>query len=218
MLPARTPSDKLYRKYGKAFCFSRCRASTHLQQKDHRKLGKELKLFALLDEGPGFPFFLPKGMTLKNTLLEYWREIHKELRAHQMRACTEVCKIALFIEGNNRIFRQILNQFHLIRLLKPLHVFDCLCEHLYPDVKLAIGPAIADGFYYDFDREKAFTQEELEALEEEMKKIVLKCADADFRIRIYNITQVLYFAVHNTSAGVSCKSFADCLCDTSILK
>ncbi len=48
------------------------------KNRDHRKLGKELKLFALLDEGPGFPFFLPKGMTLKNTLLEYWREIHKE--------------------------------------------------------------------------------------------------------------------------------------------
>lgn len=48
------------------------------KKRDHRKLGKELRLFALLDEGPGFPFFLPKGMTLKNTLLEYWREIHKE--------------------------------------------------------------------------------------------------------------------------------------------
>ena len=48
------------------------------RKRDHRKLGKELKLFALLEEGPGFPFFLPKGMVLKNTLLEYWREIHKK--------------------------------------------------------------------------------------------------------------------------------------------
>ncbi len=48
------------------------------KKRDHRKLGKELKLFALLEEGPGFPFFLPKGMVLKNTLLEYWREIHKK--------------------------------------------------------------------------------------------------------------------------------------------
>ena len=48
------------------------------KKRDHRKLGKELKLFAMLDEGPGFPFFLPKGMVLKNTLLEYWRQIHKE--------------------------------------------------------------------------------------------------------------------------------------------
>ncbi len=48
------------------------------KKRDHRKLGKELGLFCILDEGPGFPFFLPKGMVLKNTLLEYWREIHKE--------------------------------------------------------------------------------------------------------------------------------------------
>ncbi|MBE6517633.1 MAG: threonine--tRNA ligase [Thermoplasmata archaeon] len=46
------------------------------KKRDHRKLGKELGLFAIMDEGPGFPFFLPKGMTLKNTLIEYWRELH----------------------------------------------------------------------------------------------------------------------------------------------
>ena len=48
------------------------------KKRDHRKLGKELGLFCILDEGPGFPFFLPKGMVLKNTLLEYWRKIHNE--------------------------------------------------------------------------------------------------------------------------------------------
>ena len=48
------------------------------KRRDHRKLGKELGIFALMDEGPGFPFFLPNGMTLKNTLIEYWREIHKK--------------------------------------------------------------------------------------------------------------------------------------------
>ena len=47
------------------------------KKRDHRRLGKELGLFTLMDEGPGFPFFLPKGMVLRNTLLEYWREVHK---------------------------------------------------------------------------------------------------------------------------------------------
>ena len=47
------------------------------KKRDHRKLGKELGLFALMDEGPGFPFFLPKGMILKNLLIDYWRELHK---------------------------------------------------------------------------------------------------------------------------------------------
>ena len=46
------------------------------KKRDHRKLGKELGLFMFAEEGPGFPFFLPKGMVLKNTLLEYWHEIH----------------------------------------------------------------------------------------------------------------------------------------------
>ncbi len=48
------------------------------KKRDHRKLGRELGLFMLRDEGPGFPFFLPKGMVLKNTLLDYWRQVHKK--------------------------------------------------------------------------------------------------------------------------------------------
>ncbi len=48
------------------------------KKRDHRKLGRELGLFLMHDAGPGFPFFLPKGMMLKNTLMEYWREIHKK--------------------------------------------------------------------------------------------------------------------------------------------
>ena len=47
------------------------------KRRDHRRLGKELGLFMLTEEGPGFPFFLPKGMVLKNTLIDYWREVHK---------------------------------------------------------------------------------------------------------------------------------------------
>ncbi len=46
------------------------------KKRDHRRLGKELGLFTIMDEGPGFPFFLPKGMVLKNTLTNFWREIH----------------------------------------------------------------------------------------------------------------------------------------------
>ena len=48
------------------------------KKRDHRKLGRELGLFMMADEGPGFPFFLPKGMVLKNTLIDYWREVHKK--------------------------------------------------------------------------------------------------------------------------------------------
>ena len=48
------------------------------KKRDHIKLGKELKLFALLNEGKGFPFFLPNGMVLKNTLVDYWRDLHRK--------------------------------------------------------------------------------------------------------------------------------------------
>lgn len=48
------------------------------KKRDHRKIGKELELFTIMEEGPGFPFFLPKGIILKNTLVDYWREIHRE--------------------------------------------------------------------------------------------------------------------------------------------
>ena len=48
------------------------------KKRDHRKLGKELGLFMMSEDGPGFPFFLPKGMDLKNALMDYWREIHRK--------------------------------------------------------------------------------------------------------------------------------------------
>ena len=73
----------LTRIYGTAYA-SKDELKEHLEQmeeakrRDHRKLGKELGLFMMCEEGPGFPFFLPKGMVLKNTLLDYWRELHKK--------------------------------------------------------------------------------------------------------------------------------------------
>ncbi|WP_294404806.1 threonine--tRNA ligase [uncultured Clostridium sp.] len=73
----------LQRIYGVAFA-DKTSLETHLhnmeeaKKRDHRKLGKELKLFTFADEGPGFPFFLPKGVMLKNTLIDFWRKLHYE--------------------------------------------------------------------------------------------------------------------------------------------
>lgn len=53
-----------------------CHRLEEAKKRDHRKLGKELGLFALFEEGPGFPFFLPKGLILKNLLIDYWRKLH----------------------------------------------------------------------------------------------------------------------------------------------
>ena len=72
----------LQRIYGVAYQ-SKAELDEYLQRieeakkRDHRKLGKELGLYVIMDEGPGFPFFLPKGMVLRNTLIDYWREVHK---------------------------------------------------------------------------------------------------------------------------------------------
>lgn len=73
----------LTRIYGTAFQ-DKERLDEHLKileeirKRDHRKLGKDLGIFMLLDEAPGFPFFLPKGMVLKNILMSYWREVHRK--------------------------------------------------------------------------------------------------------------------------------------------
>ncbi len=55
------------------------------KRRDHRKIGKELDLFDIYDEGPGFPFFLPKGMILRNNLEEFWREEHRKNGYHEIR-------------------------------------------------------------------------------------------------------------------------------------
>lgn len=72
----------LQRVYGTAFPTKEALAAyldmlEEAKKRDHRKLGKELGLFTIMDEGPGFPFFLPNGMVLRNTLIEYWKEVHK---------------------------------------------------------------------------------------------------------------------------------------------
>ncbi len=73
--------EQLQRLYGTAF-FKKAELDEYLhnleeaEKRDHRKIGREMDLFMMRDEAPGFPFFLPAGMVLKNTLLDYWREIH----------------------------------------------------------------------------------------------------------------------------------------------
>lgn len=76
-------NEMLQRIYGVAFATKKElekyeKLVEEAKRRDHRKLGRELKLFEIMDEGPGFPFFLPKGVVLKNILIDYWRKIHNE--------------------------------------------------------------------------------------------------------------------------------------------
>ena len=75
--------EQLQRLYGTAF-FKKSELEEYLhnleeaEKRNHRRIGREMDIFMMRDEAPGFPFFLPNGMILKNTLLDYWREIHKK--------------------------------------------------------------------------------------------------------------------------------------------
>ena len=75
--------EQLQRLYGTAF-FKKSELEEYLhnleeaEKRDHRRIGREMDIFMMRDEAPGFPFFLPNGMIWKNTLLDYWREIHKK--------------------------------------------------------------------------------------------------------------------------------------------
>lgn len=76
-------NEMLQRIYGVAFANKKDlekyeKLVEEAKKRDHRKLGRELKLFEIMDEGPGFPFFLPKGVVLKNILIDYWRKLHNE--------------------------------------------------------------------------------------------------------------------------------------------
>ena len=76
-------NEMLQRIYGVAFADKKDlekyqKLIEEAKRRDHRKLGRELKLFEIMDEGPGFPFFLPKGVVLKNILIDYWRKLHNE--------------------------------------------------------------------------------------------------------------------------------------------
>ena len=73
----------LSRIYGTAF-FTKEELELHLarleeaKKRDHRRLGREMKLFAFMEEGPGFPFYYPKGLALRNRLIEWWRKVHRK--------------------------------------------------------------------------------------------------------------------------------------------
>ena len=166
--------------------------------------------------------------------------------AHQVRACAQVCEVALFVEGDNSIFGQILNQFYFVRFFSFFHVFDCffsgqfeffdcdiffrnflhfcfqsfqffLCESFF-SVEIIVE-AVSDS---GADRNFSFGVQAFYSLCQHMRccvaecqfaGFIFECADRNFCIFVYNITQIFYFAVNDTCASVSCQTFADGFCD-----
>ena len=101
----------LQRIYGTAF-FDKEEMDSYLarieeaKKRDHRRLGRELDLFDILDEGPGFPFFFPKGMIVRNELENYWRQIHREAGYEEIRTPVMLNRALWETSGHWATYRQ----------------------------------------------------------------------------------------------------------------
>lgn len=103
----------LTRIYGTAFA-SQSELDAHLKQqeeaakRDHRKIGREMQLFMLADEGLGFPFFLPNGLAVKNALIDYWREIHRRNGYREISTPVILSRTLWEISGHWEHYRDIM--------------------------------------------------------------------------------------------------------------
>ncbi|ONI38527.1 threonine--tRNA ligase [Candidatus Epulonipiscium fishelsonii] len=117
------------------------------KKRDHRKLGKELELFVIMDEGPGFPFFLPKGMLLKNNLIEYWRELHQKAGYKEISTPIILNKELWLTSGHWEHYREnmyttIIDEMDFA--VKPMNCPGCMLVyksklHSYKDLPLRMG-------------------------------------------------------------------------------
>ncbi|ONI39678.1 threonine--tRNA ligase, partial [Candidatus Epulonipiscium fishelsonii] len=142
----------LCRIYGTAFS-KKADLKTYLdrieeaKKRDHRKLGKELELFVIMDEGPGFPFFLPKGMVLRNNLINYWRELHQKAGYKEISTPIILNKELWLTSGHWEHYREnmyttIIDEMDFA--VKPMNCPGCMLVyksklHSYKDFPLRMG-------------------------------------------------------------------------------
>ena len=162
------------------------------KKRDHRKLGRELELFAFRDEAPGFPFYLPKGMVLKNTLVEYWREVHKkwnylEISTPQLMKRTLWETSGHWDHYKNNMYTTVIDEEDFA--IKPMNcpgsilVYD-LAPHSYRDLPLRYGELgivhrhELSGALHGMFRVRCFTQDDAHILltKEQIKDEVIRIA------------------------------------------
>ena len=162
------------------------------KKRDHRKLGKELGLFAFRDEAPGFPFYLPKGMVLKNTLIEYWREVHKkwdyvEIQTPQIMRRTLWETSGHWDHYKDNMYTTVIDEEDFA--IKPMNcpgsilVYD-LEPHSYKELPLRYGELGAvhrhelSGALHGMFRVRAFTQDDAHILlaKDQIKNEVIRIA------------------------------------------
>ena len=162
------------------------------KKRDHRKLGKELGLFAFRDEAPGFPFYLPKGMVLKNTLIDYWRQVHKKWEYKEI-ATPQIMRRTLWETSGHwdhykdNMYTTVLDEEDFA--IKPMNcpgsilVYE-LEPHSYRDLPLRYGELgivhrhELSGALHGMFRVRCFTQDDAHILlaQEQIKDEVIRIA------------------------------------------
>lgn len=187
----------LQRIYGYAFAEERELKEFLIQmeeaeKRDHRKLGKELELFFMSDYGPGFPFFLPKGMELKNTLMRIWEKEHKKAGYEMIQTPIMLNKELWETSGHWFNYRENMYTSEIDELdfaIKPMNCPGCMLAyknglHSYKDLPLRMGEFghvhrhEFSGALHGLFRVRAFTQDDAHVfmtptqIEEEVVKII----------------------------------------------
>ena len=179
------------------------------KKRDHRKLGKELGLFFISEYAPGMPFYMPKGMVLKNELIKYWREIHKKAGYVEIETPTVMSRELWEVSGHWDHYRQNMYTFKADEdkdyAIKPMNCPGCMLFykeniHSYKDLPLRVGELgkvhrrEASGTLHGLFRVRAFTQDDAhifmlpEQIESEIAN-VLKLVDEAYKV--FNLTYTL---------------------------
>lgn len=179
------------------------------KKRDHRKLGKELGLFFISEYAPGMPFYMPKGVTLKNELIKYWREIHKKAGYVELETPTAMSRELWEISGHWDHYRQNMYTFKADEdkdyAIKPMNCPGCMLYykeniHSYKDLPLRIGELgkvhrrEASGTLHGLFRVRAFTQDDAhifmlpEQIEQEIANVLKLVEDA---YKVFNLSYAL---------------------------
>ena len=172
------------------------------KKRDHRKLGKELGLFFISEYAPGMPFYMPKGVILKNELIKYWREIHKKANYVEIETPTAMSKELWEVSGHWDHYRQNMYTFKADEdkdyAIKPMNCPGCMLYykeniHSYKDLPLRVGELgkvhrrEASGTLHGLFRVRAFTQDDAHIfmlpsqIEDEIAN-VLKLVDEAYQV------------------------------------
>lgn len=179
---------------------------------DHRRLGKELGLFMISDYGPGFPFFLPKGMILKNELISYWREVHTRRGYQEIETPTMLSRELWETSGHWDHYKENMYTTKIDDkdfAIKPMNCPGAMLVynnslHSYKDLPVRIGELghvhrhEASGALNGLFRVRAFTQDDahilcrFDQLEDEIKGVM------DLFDEVYNVFGLTYRIVLST--------------------